>query len=262
MELIKEYGENTWAKIFFLVTGLPMSVLFFWAIFNGETLFIKLLSAAMSPVFLYAAVNPFVHKIILGNGFIAEKSLFRKRQILIANITHISVQNNFAQIKSAREKIHIPRFMIKDSDKILGTIISKVKDNERVLYSGDAIVFQSYINEFSGKKALVNNNESGLPSFALVESAELVERKWLYRVVKLTTSRGVFKITYFGKGMGYECVFVNDELVSKKDSHLWYVPKFDFTVEGMRVSVNIRFYPWFTIRKFWIEINDRVVYSE
>jgi hypothetical protein len=259
---MKEYGERIWAKIFFVCSALPMSVLFLWVIFDGETLFTRLLCLAMAPVFLYAAFNSLVHKITLGDDYIAERSLLKKKQIFFTEITHIGAQNNQAEIISAKQKIHIPRFMIEDSDKIIGTVISKVKNNEQVLYGGDLIVIQSYINEFSDENLPAEHDKNSSLDFTFVEQAELVEKRLLFRVVNLTTPNGNFKITYFGKGMGYECVFVNDELVSKKDSHLWYVPKFDFTIEGMRISVNVRIYPWFTIRKFWIEVNDKIVYSE
>lgn len=101
-----------------------------------------------------------------------------------------------------------------------------------------------------------------MTSFTFIENAELIEKRWLLRIVNLITSKGNIKIAYFGRGLGYECVFVNDELASKKESFLWYVPKFSFNFKGMNISVNIRIYPWLTIRRFWIEVDNKIVYSE
>jgi hypothetical protein len=259
---MKEYGENKWAKILFVFLSLPLSVLSIWVIIAGETFTVSLLGIPMLALFLYTLINPFVHKITLGDKYIAEKSLFKKKQIFFTEITHIVVQYNFAEIISAKQKIHLPRFIIENSDEIIGTVISKVKDEEGVLYGGDPIVIQSYINEFSGKNLSVEYDKNDSLDFTFVKRAELIEKRWLFRVVEITTSKGNFKITYFGKGMGYECVFVNDELVSKKDSHTWYVPNFSFRYQGINFSVNVRIYPWMTIRKFWIEIDNKIVYSE
>jgi hypothetical protein len=259
---MKEYYENKWAKIIFVSMSLLMCAVALWIIFGRETILVTIGGVAMLALFLYTLINPFIHKIILDEDFIAEKSLFKSKQILFQEITNINIQSLFAEVISGKEKIHIGKFNIENSNEIVGSVISKIKDNERVLFGGDPILFQSYVNEFSGNKSLTEYNEGELTNFTFVENAELVERRWLFRVVNLTTSKGNFKITYFGKGMSYECVFVNDELVSKQDSHLWYVPKFNFKYQGMNISVNVRVYPWLTIRKFWIEVDNNTVYSE
>ena len=259
---MKEYNENKWAKIIFVCVSLLMCALALWIIIGGETIIVTLGGVAILALFLYTIVNSFVHKIILDEDFIAEKSLFKRKQILFQDITHINIQSLFAEIKSGKEKIHVGKFTIENSDEVVGSVISKIKDNERVLFSGDPIVFQSFVNDLSVPKSLTEYNESKPTDFTFVEKAELLEKRWLFRVVNLTTSRGSFKITYFGKGMGYECVFVNDDLVSKQDSHLWYVPKFDFNFQGINFSVNVRVYPWLAIRKFWIEVDNKIVYSE
>lgn len=259
---MKEYNENKWTKIVFACMSLPLCAIALWIILYGETIFVSFAGVAMLALFLYTLINPFVHKVVLDDQFIAEKSLFRKKRILFENITQINIQSYFAEIISGKEKIQIAKFAVEDSGEIIGSVISKTKDNNQVLFYGDPISFQSYVNEFSDTKSLAEYDESDSTSFTFVEKAELVERRWLFRVVNLTTSKGTFKITYFGRGAGYECVFVNDDLVSKQDSHLWYVPKFAFKFQGMNISVNVRIYPWLTIRKFWIEIDNRTVYSE
>ena len=259
---MKEYNENKWAKIIFVCMSLLICALALWLIFSRETMFVTFGGVAMLALSLYTLINPFIHKIILAEDFIAEKSLFKSKQILFQEITHINIQSLFAEVISGKEKIHIGKFNIENSDEIIGSVILKIKDNERLLFSGDPIVFQFYVNEFSDNKSLTEYNEGGLTNFTFVQNAELLEKRWLFRAVNLTTSKGSFKITYFGKGMGYECVFVNDDLVSKQDSHLWYVPKFIFKYQGMNISVNVRVYPWLTIRKFWIEVDNKTVYSE
>jgi len=261
-KFMKEYSENKWAKIIFFVLSLSMCLVSLWLIWSRESAFVIVVGIAMLALSLYILINLFVHKITLNDEFIAEKSLFKSKQILLQEITHINIQSFFTEIISDRKKIHIAKFNIENSDEIIGTVISKVKDNKNLLLAGDPILFQSYVNDFSENRSLKEYNENNMTNFTFVENAELLEKRWLFRVVNLTTSKGNFKITYFGKGMGYECVFVNDDLVSKKDSSLWYVPKFDFNYQGINISVNVRIYPWLTIRKFWIEVENKIVYSE
>jgi hypothetical protein len=259
---MKEYGENKWSKIIFVALSLPMCALAIGSVLSGESISVVVVGAGMLALSLYVLINLFVHKIILDENSITEKSLFNSKQFLLREITHIGIDGILAEIRADKRKIKIGKFNIKNFDEIIGSVISKIKDNERLLVGGDLILFQSYINEFSDNKSLTEYNESGLTDFTFVQNAKLVEKRRLFRVVNLTTSKGDFKITYFGKGMGYECVFVNDELISKKDSNAWYVPKFDFQFNGMSISVNVRVYPWLTIRKFWIEIDNKIVYSE
>lgn len=101
-----------------------------------------------------------------------------------------------------------------------------------------------------------------MTDFIFVESAQLIQETWLSRVVNLKTSKGIFKITYLGSGIGFESVFINDKLISKKYSSLWFIPNFSFDCKGINFSVNVRVYPWLMIRKFWIEVNNNIVYSE
>ena len=259
---MKEYNENKWAKIIFVGMSLPMCGLAVWLILSRESTFVVVVGIGMFALCLYTLINPFIHKIILDEEFITEKSLFKTTQIFLQDITHINIQSLFTELISGKQKIQIGKFNIENSDEIVGTVVSKIKDNKNLLFAGDPILLQSYVNNFSENKSLTECNENRLGDFTFVENTELLEKRWLFRVVDLATSKGDFKITYFGKGMGYECVFVNDELVSKKDSHLWYVSKFEFNFQGMNISVNVRVYPWLTIRKFWIEVDNNIVYSE
>ncbi len=188
--------------------------------------------------------------------------MLRRKTIFFKDITEFQIENYFVQVKSGKTQIHISRLVLENSDEIIGSVVTKLKGNKSVLCHGDPIVLQDYLNRISDTGLIAENSESEMQTFTFIESTELVKKGWLYRSVNLVTSDGSFNIAYSGQGMGYECVFVNDELVSKKDSHLWYAPKFDFEFQGMIVSVNVRIYPWMTIRKFWIEVGHKTVYSE
>ena len=276
---MKEYSYNRLTRIVFATLSLSMVVLVLWIILNIESTFDFVVCIAMLVLSSYLLIDTFVHKIFLDENSITEKSLIGNKQIIFQEITHIGIDSILTEIKSGKRKIKIGKLNFNDYDQIMGTVISKIKDNENLLFAGDPIIFQSYINEFSDNNLFTAYYENDLTNFTFVQNAELLEKRRLFRVVKLTTSKGDFKIMYFGKGMGYQCVFVNDELVLKKDSHfwyvpendelvskkdsiLWYVPEFDFNYKGVNFSVKVRVYPWLTIRKFWIEVDKKIVYSE
>lgn len=227
-----------------------------------ESLFVVLCGFAMLGLFLYSLINPFVHKIIIADDFIEEKTLFGKKKIFFNDVTHINVQSFFSEIRAKKKKINIGKYVMQNSDEIIGSVISKIKDNKGLLFAGDPILFRSYVNEFSENKRLREYNEHNLQEFTFIENSQLIEKKWLFRRVNVKTAKGNFNIAYFGSGLGYECVFVNDELVSRKDSKYWYVPNFNFNYQGLNFSVNVRVYPWMTIRQFWIEIDGKIIYSE
>lgn len=259
---MKEYKENAYFKIISVSISLSFCFLSLWLIWNQESALVVAGGLAMLGFFLYGVINPFIYRIILTDDSIEEINLFRKKRIFFKDVTHINIQSFFSQIKAARKEINVGRVSVQNFEEIIGTVVSKIKDNKGLLFAGDPILFQSYINDYSENKLLREFGENNLTNFTFVEDAELHESRWLFRSVNLKTSKGDFNITYFGRGKGYECVFVNDELVSKKDSNLWYVPEFNFNYKGINFSVNIRVYPWLTIRKFWIEIDNQTVYSE
>lgn len=259
---MKEYKENQTVKFIFVSLSFLMCLLVVWMISSMESMFVVLCGFAMLGLFLYSLINPFVHKIILAEDFIEETTLFGKKQLIFKDVTHINVQSFFSEIRADKKKINIGKYVMQNSDEIIGSVISKIKDNQGLLFAGDPILFKSYINDFSGKRELYEYNEHNLQQFTFIEDAKLTEKKWLFREININTSKGKFKVTYFGKGMGYECVFVNDELVSRKNSSYWYVPKFDFNYQGLNFSVNVRVYPWMTIRQFWIEVDGKIIYSE
>lgn len=92
--------------------------------------------------------------------------------------------------------------------------------------------------------------------------AKLLEKRWLYRKFEVLAPHGTFEVAYNGTGIGYEEVLVNGEIAKRKQSLLWYVPEFDFTVGGAQAKISVRVWAWTQIRVFDFEINGETVYSE
>ena len=89
----------------------------------------------------------------------------------------------------------------------------------------------------------------------------LKEKKWLKRVIEVTDENGVELLTYSGRGIGTEKIKVGD-LESKGQSELgWFVPKFELTGNS-KYKVEVRIWPWLTIRSLTVERNGKIIYSE
>jgi hypothetical protein len=91
--------------------------------------------------------------------------------------------------------------------------------------------------------------------------AELVEKYWLYRKFQILSPHGSFEVVYNGWGVGYEEILVNGEIVCRQ-SHLWYVPEFNFKLGNADAKITVSVWAWMQIRAFNFEIENESVYSE
>jgi ClpA/ClpB-like protein len=106
---------------------------------------------------------------------------------------------------------------------------------------------------------LLNQNcERGGPPFI---SARLVRRGWLRRAVEVSLPDGPHLVEYDGKGIGYECVSADGEVI-RKTSGRWFVPHFEFQLGGWPTVVEVQVWPWLALRSLILRVGDRVVYAE
>jgi hypothetical protein len=92
-------------------------------------------------------------------------------------------------------------------------------------------------------------------------SARLIRRGWLIRGIEISMSDGVHFVEYNGWGFGYEKVAV-DGTVIRKRSWYWFVPHFEFKVGGYPSSVEVRVWPWCSLRSLVLRVGGQVVYAE
>jgi uncharacterized protein (TIGR02996 family) len=92
--------------------------------------------------------------------------------------------------------------------------------------------------------------------------AYLYEQSWLGAVVHLEAGGQLLAIEYDGRGIGYESVYVNGRLAVETGGHLWFVPRFEFEHGPLRVAVEVRVWPWLTLRSFRLFVNDKEVTLE
>jgi hypothetical protein len=89
----------------------------------------------------------------------------------------------------------------------------------------------------------------------------LLQSSWLKRVLRLETDEGAYEIVYSGRGLGFESVFV-DGSIAERASGLWFVPLFIFPLGSRMGAVEVRVWPWLTIRSFHLLVEDEEVYKE
>jgi hypothetical protein len=59
---------------------------------------------------------------------------------------------------------------------------------------------------------------------------------------------GEFTVTYSGRSMSCEMVYVNDWVAERATNPLWFVPVFVFPIGRRLGSVEVRVWPWLTTR--------------
>ncbi len=93
-------------------------------------------------------------------------------------------------------------------------------------------------------------------------NATLRKKTWLFREWSVTTPGGDYTVAYSGQRYGYEFVKVNGEVAAKTISWIWFVPKFEFKIADLPARVDVRVWPWFTLRAIRLRVGDEVCYSE
>jgi len=91
---------------------------------------------------------------------------------------------------------------------------------------------------------------------------EVVQQAWLKRAYKVETDEGSFLIEYNGRGIGYETVRVNGEVVSRPRSWFWFVPHFDFFVGSMVAAIDVKIGITLSIKAITLSIDSKEVFHE
>ena len=92
-------------------------------------------------------------------------------------------------------------------------------------------------------------------------TARLIRRGWLLRGFEVLLADGVHLVEYNGKGFGFEQVSV-DGVVHRIASPFWFVPRFRFKLGGYPAVVDVRVWPWLSMRSLILRVGDRVLYAE
>jgi hypothetical protein len=102
---------------------------------------------------------------------------------------------------------------------------------------------------------IADGRRVGVLSLGLSEKSKismraiLVQRGWLRRTLEVEMADGMHIVDYNGHGLGYEQVTV-DGFIIRIPSFWWYVPRFEFKLSGWPSVVEVRVYPWLTLRSF------------
>ena len=92
--------------------------------------------------------------------------------------------------------------------------------------------------------------------------ASLERSSWLQRSFHVVTPEQHHMLRYHGRGIGWEGVFVDDVLVARETSLAWFVPRFDFRLGECSGVIEVRVWPWLTIRSFRLSIDGVLLYEE
>ena len=255
---MEEYKSGEGWRYGFLALYLALIGISIWG-FISATGLIKALSVVMLGMWLSGLVGIFRYKVILGEDYIERVYLYRRR-VLFKDVVQVIIESQQAFVVSSDAKLHISQ-EISNREQLLQTLLEKVKPFQRAQVIGDYFVVNHLLNE-EKETSKPNDGLASIQSGPSTVNAKLNAKRWLIRVFEVSTLSGVQEVAYYGQGMGYECVLVNGNVVSKKNSYLWYVPEFRFHIGDLPAKIKVRVWPWFTIRSFTLEIAGKVVYQE
>jgi hypothetical protein len=259
---MQEYPSGKAYKYVFAFLSAAMAVLSVWIILNSQddvpTLVCGLLMLGFSTIVLVPILRS---KIILGEDFIEQVSFFR-RKVFFKDIIQVVIDNQQAFLISREARLRISQD-ISERSQLLQVLLGRLKKFPYVQVAGDPLVISHLMNAIENKPEMKENLAAGeLESYAGPLSARLIEKRWLYREFDVRTPRGGYNVIYYGRGWGYECVLVNDEVVDKKDSYFWHVPEFRFKIGDLPAVIKVRVWPWFALRSFTLEVGGKEVYYE
>ena len=93
--------------------------------------------------------------------------------------------------------------------------------------------------------------------------AELVSTSWLRRQFIVILPEGKAHVEYYGRGIGFESVFVDGFTVKSETSFGWFVPEFHFRLGNRRRGViKIRVWPWLAVKSFELWVDGQLLYGE
>jgi hypothetical protein len=93
-----------------------------------------------------------------------------------------------------------------------------------------------------------------------IVSSRLIERGWLRRVIELKLVESCHVVEYDGRGMG-ETLKVDGDVIHKTCWY-WFVPRFESKVGGYSLTVDVRIWPWLTLRSLVVNVGGQVLYAE
>jgi len=86
-------------------------------------------------------------------------------------------------------------------------------------------------------------------------------RGLLWRELRVMVNEEEHRVAYDGSGLGHETVYVDGSPI-RVPSAVWFVPRFEFTLARLDAALEIRIWPWLTVRDLRLYVHGRLVYSE
>ncbi len=189
------YGKAKGWKSFLLFNSLFLSAVMALCVLYAENYYTFAIGLVMFVFAVLAGITVFTNKLILGEDFIESKGLIRRKRIPFKEIVSIVVHDNEAFVKSETAKIHISRD-IEGFRKIIGFLLLKIENNEKVLVGGDAFAIKCHIAE-AASPAMTEVEDKDIKASPILVKAELIGKGWLYRSIRLNTTNGSHKLIYY-----------------------------------------------------------------
>lgn len=260
---MRKFGYKTWAKIAIFLPIFGFAGFMVWGVFDqwNQNTMLSFICLIVACAFVPPAINIFLRKIVLSDEFIEERNFYWSKRIYYREIIQIGMDNLQFAVSNGRKTITIPIWTVNSTQEIIKTVLLKV-DRDNIMWGGDPVEMRQMLDEIAPSNTLTDLKGPSRTGGLFVHGARLAARKWLFRDVELITTEGPLRLIYFGRGNGYECILVNEELVAKDGRNFWYVPQFNFDLKGSKFAVNVEVSSFLSIKKFSIVVDGKTVYQE
>jgi hypothetical protein len=90
--------------------------------------------------------------------------------------------------------------------------------------------------------------------------AEVLERGWMYRVLRIQTRSAVRTVQYVGFGAGWDGIDIDGELVAQDKSTWLRAQRLTFEVDGQVGLLVVRKWPWLAVRDLHLTLDGMEIY--
>ena len=91
---------------------------------------------------------------------------------------------------------------------------------------------------------------------------EINNNTWLKRTLRIEINKYIFNLEYNGRGLGKEEVMLNGVSLNRQSSITWFAPTFEIKNNNDTFKVEIRVWPWLSIRSMYVFLNNDIIYKE
>lgn len=222
----------------------------------------KLVLVVVAVVAAYHALRLFSSRIVIGPNYLEERHFLKGNRVYFGEVTSVIANNNGIAFCSTGGCVVISSD-VAEGVALGAELLEKIRSNHDIEIKADILSLRKYgllQQVYEGERSLPEKEDGDgrAPSWQVKQT----KNRWLYRAFLVRSEKKEYKLEYIGRGKGFEAILVDNQIFAAEQGFWWYVPKFEFVLEGREVIVTVSVSPWLSIRSFVIEVDGFELYRE